>query len=463
MSSRASAQVCLVEDDDIMGESLADRFALEGFSCDWHKSARSAVCDLKSKRYDIVVSDIRLPDRDGDDLFGELQAEQLYVPPWIFITGYGTIERAIALMKLGAADYVTKPFDLDQLIAKLRAYIPESPQGELLPTLGLSPGMRRIESMLPRLAAQSTTVLITGRSGAGKEVVAREIHRLDSARSKKPFIAVNCGGIPENLLEAELFGHERGAFTGAVRLKHGVLEQANSGTLFLDEIGDMPLAMQVKLLRVLQERTVTRLGSEQGIPVSFRLICATHRDLKRLVEQGTFREDLFYRVNVVHLRVPPLRERPEDILWYARRFLREVAQQGGGQAKALSPGAERALLNHLWPGNVRELRHCIERAYVLTPGNTLDPNVLFDEEHACSPCDVAANCSGATHPTLSNCLEECERQYLLQELTRNDWHMAKTASAIGISRKNLWERLRRLNLSLPARVLRREDERPRSA
>jgi DNA-binding NtrC family response regulator len=458
MSSRASAKVCLVEDDDIMGESLVDRFALEGISCDWHKSAKSAASDLREKRYDVVVSDIRLPDRDGDNLFEELQAQQLYVPPWIFITGYGTIERAIALMKLGAADYVTKPFDLDQLVVKLRAYIPESPHDERLPTLGLSPGMRRIEDMLPRLASQSTTVLITGQSGVGKEVVAREIHRLDPIRTSKPFIAVNCGGIPENLLEAELFGHERGAFTGALKLKHGLLEQANGGTLFLDEIGDMPVAMQVKLLRVLQERTVTRLGSEQSVPVNFRLICATHRDLKKLVEQGGFREDLFYRINVIHLRVPPLRERPEDILWYARRFLREVAQQSTERPKSLSNGAEKALLNYLWPGNVRELRHCIERAYVLTPGNTLDPQVLFDEEQAFGDCGVAANCVGVKQPTLSTCLEECERQYLLQQLTQHDWHMTETATAIGISRKNLWERLRRLSLSVPARVLSEEED-----
>lgn len=458
MSSTPAVKVCLVEDDDLMGESLADRFALEGFSCDWHKSARSAAEGLRARRYDIVVSDIRLPDRNGDELFEQLQAEQPYVPPWIFITGYGTIERAIALMKLGAADYVTKPFDLDQLIGKLLAYVPNAPHAERLPTLGLSPGMQRVEDMLPRLAGQSTSVLITGQSGVGKEVVAREIHRLDAVRSAKPFVAVNCGGIPENLLEAELFGYERGAFTGALRLKRGLLEQANGGTLFLDEIGDMPLAMQVKLLRVLQERAVTRLGSEQSMSVDFRLICATHRDLRKLVEQGALREDLFYRINVVHLRIPPLRERPEDILWYARRFLREVAQLNHGPCKTLTPGAEKALLNHLWPGNVRELRHCVERAYVLTPGNTLDPQVLFDEEQACGDCGIGVNCVGVERPTLSNCLEECERQYLLQELTRYGWQMSKTAAAIGISRKNLWERLRRLNLTLPARVLRPEDD-----
>jgi two-component system, NtrC family, response regulator AtoC len=460
MSSANAVRVCLVEDDDIMGESLADRFALEGFNCDWHKSAQSASVGLRERRYDVVVSDIRLPDRNGDKLFEELLADQRYVPPWIFITGYGTIERAIALMKLGAADFVTKPFNLDQLVAKLLVYVPNAPHDEHLPTLGLSPGMRRVEEMLPRLASQSTSILITGQSGVGKEVVAREIHRLDLLRRDKPFVAVNCGGIPENLLEAELFGHERGAFTGALRQKRGLLEQATGGTLFLDEIGDMPFAMQVKLLRVLQDRTVTRLGGEKCIEVHFRLICATHRDLRKMVEQGEFREDLFYRVNVVQLRIPPLRERPEDILWYARRFMREVAHQNGGSQKVLSAAAEQALLNHLWPGNVRELRHCIERAFVLTPGNTLDPQVLFDDDQACAECGVALSCLGVNQPTLNNCLEECERQYLIQELTRHDWHMSRTATAIGISRKNLWERLRRLGLTLPVRALRQTAEKP---
>ena len=276
-------------------------------------------------------------------------------------------------------------------------------------------------------------------------------------------MAVNCGGIPESLLKAELFGHERGAFTGALRLKRGLLEQASGGTLFLDELGDMPLAMQIKLLRVLQERAVTRLGGEHSIAVNFRLICATHRDLRKLVEQGEFREDLFYRVNVVHLRIPPLRERPEDILWYARRFLREVALQNGGIPKVLSIGAEKALLNHPWPGNVRELRHCIERAYVLTQGNTLESQVLFDEEQACTDCSVGGSCVGVDQPTLENCLEECERQYLLQELAKHEWQMSRTAAAIGISRKNLWERLRRHGLTASARALRQALEEPPAA
>jgi DNA-binding NtrC family response regulator len=432
-----------------MGESLQDRFALEGFDCEWFRDAQSALDHLGTTHFHAVVSDIRLPDFSGEELFQRLLDTEAFLPPWIFITGYGTIERAIALMKLGAADYVTKPFDLDQLVSKIRLYIPPGRADDRSPTLGLSPGMRRIEETLPRLAVQATTILITGHSGVGKEVVAREIHRLDPRRAAAPFVAVNCGGIPESLLEAELFGYERGAFTGAVKQKRGLVEQANGGTLFLDEIGDMPVVMQVKLLRVLQDRAVTRLGGEHSTPIDFRLICATHRDLRKLVERESFREDLFYRINVIQLRIPPLRERPEDIIWYARRFLRELAHQTAGPVKTLTAGAEKALLAHLWPGNVRELRHCIERAYVLTPGNQLDPQVLFDEE-------ISGGTSGGQPQdphSLGTYLEACERDYLVKELTRHDWHMGVTAKAIGISRKNLWERLRRLQLLHANRAL----------
>ncbi|HEX8012804.1 MAG TPA: sigma-54 dependent transcriptional regulator [Casimicrobiaceae bacterium] len=442
-------RICLVEDDAIMGESLHDRFALEGFDCEWFRDAQSALDHLGKNRFHAVVSDIRLPDFSGEELFERLSAREVYLPPWIFITGYGTIDRAIALLKLGAADYVTKPFDLDQLIGKLRLYVPPSLAGDRAPTLGLSPGMRRIEAMLPRLLGQTTTILITGPSGVGKEVVARQVHALDPRRAGASFVAVNCGGIPESLLEAELFGYERGAFTGAVKQKRGLIEQAKGGTLFLDEIGDMPLAMQVKLLRVLQDRAVTRVGGVEVIPIDFRLICATHRDLRKLVEQDAFREDLFYRINVVHLRVPPLRDRSEDVIWYAQRFLREFAQHTGGKPKTLTRAAEKALLAHLWPGNVRELRHCIERAYVLTPGDQLDPQVLFDDETAPGKTGPEAQAPNS----LGEYLEACEREYLVKELARHEWQMGTTAQAIGISRKNLWERLRRLQVAPPKRAL----------
>ena len=414
---------------------------------------------LNEKRYDVVVSDIRLPDRDGDELFEQLQADQLYVPPWIFITGYGTIERAIALMKLGAADYVTKPFDLDKLVAKLRAHVPNAPHDERLPVLGLSPGMRRIEDMLPRLAGQTTTVLVTGQSGVGKEIVAREIHSADKLRSERPFVAVNCGGIPEQLLEAELFGYERGAFTGATRSKRGLLEQATGGTLFLDEIGDMPLTMQIKLLRVLQDRKVTRLGSEQSVTVDFRLICATHRDLKKLVEQGTFREDLYLPHQRRASAHPTVARAPRGhSLVRTALSARGCAAKWWAKQNALARRRER--FARITVARERARAAPLHRASVCSYAwqrcSTLKCSLT--RSRRAGSAGLAVNCAGVQRPTLSTCLEECERQYLLQELARNDWQMARTAVAIGISRKNLWERLRRLKLTAPDRALRQEME-----
>jgi transcriptional regulator with PAS, ATPase and Fis domain len=249
---------------------------------------------------------------------------------------------------------------------------------------------------------------------------------------------VNCGALPESLLEAELFGHERGAFTGAVRRRRGVFEQADRGTLLLDEIGDMPASMQVKLLRTLQERSIVRIGGEATVPVELRLICATHRDLAQMVEQGTFRKDLYYRINVINVRLPPLRERPEDIMWLAQRFLAEQSAQRQGEKKSLSRAAERVVMTYPWPGNARELRHCIERAWILTEGPTLEPGALFEEA---SLRQVASFRSG---DSLNEYLQACEKTYLLRALQRNGGQVTLTASELGISRKNLWEKMRKL-------------------
>jgi DNA-binding NtrC family response regulator len=440
--------LCLVEDDPIMGESLVDRFRLEGYAVDWYRDARTAMAAIRSRCYAAVVSDVRLPRLSGEDMFRQLKAEAQSLPPFLFITGFGSIDRAVKLLKEGAADYVTKPFDLDEFVEKVRA-LGVSTTAPVAAGLGLSPAMRRIAETLPRLARHAATVLITGESGVGKEWVARELHRLAGGG---PFVAVNCGAVSESLLEAELFGHERGAFTGAVRAHRGVFEQAHGGTLFLDEIGEMPLAMQVKLLRAIQERAVMRVGGEKAIPVSLRLTCATHQELRVLVEQGRFREDLYYRINVIHLRIPPLRERREDILWFAERFLEEFAAQHGTPRRRFAAAAERALLSYPWPGNLRELRHAIERACILCPGDVLGPEAFFE------PIQLASLPPTTGAVNLARYLEECEASYILQTLQREQWQVGRAAQALGISRKNLWEKMVRHAIR-PPRETNPSDER----
>jgi transcriptional regulator with PAS, ATPase and Fis domain len=288
---------------------------------------------------------------------------------------------------------------------------------------------------LPRIAASPASVLITGESGVGKERIARSLHRL--GRGSRPFVAVNCAALTESLLEAELFGFEKGAFTGATRDKKGVFELAHGGTLFLDEIGETPAAMQVKLLRAIQERQIVRVGGEKPIPVDVRIITATNQDLRSLVERGVFRDDLYYRINVVQLRVPPLRERREDIPWLAEQFLEEYSDDHPGTRKMLSPAAVRALLDYPWPGNVRELRHTLERALLLTDGPVLAPDDLFETPPR--RCD-APECS------LGDYLAECERAYIRRGLTACGWQIQETARLLGISRKSLWMKMKKLDI-----------------
>jgi DNA-binding NtrC family response regulator len=442
VNARETPRICLVEDDAIMGESLCDRFRLEGFGVDWLRDAESARRSLEQRSYAAVISDILLPGRSGDQLYRELLALGRPLPPFVFITGYGTIDGAVALLKLGAADYVTKPFDLEQLVGKVRALSASSCQAQDH-DLGVSPAMRAIEDQLPRIAAQAGTLLISGESGVGKERIARAFHDLAQREPGRPFVAVNCGAIAESLIESELFGHEKGAFTGAIRAKRGYFEQAHGGTLFLDEIGDMPLAMQSRLLRAIQEHSIVRVGGERSVAVEFRLVLATHRDLKKLVESGQFREDLYYRVNVIHLRVPPLRERREDVLCFAQRFLREWLLAHPGEQRHLHPLTERALLAYPWPGNVRELRHCIERACILSRIATILPEACF--EASVNP----QTAQSALRGNLGEYLQECERRYIAAELERQNGQMARTAEILGISRKNLWEKMRKLGLRAP--------------
>ena len=448
MTAPAQHRICLIEDDAIMGEALLDRFTIEGFDCDCYPTGRSALLALKRKRYDAVICDIQLPDLNGEDLFVQLNESERELPPFVFITGYGAVDRAVRLLKLGAYDYLTKPLDIHALLQTVcdlctRARPPAS--GEH--TLGISSAMRAIEAMLPRLASGKTgSILITGESGVGKEAVAQTLHRLGDPGGQQPFVAVNCGALTETLLEAELFGYTKGAFTGAVRDKKGVFEQADGGTLFLDEIGEMSPVMQVKLLRAIQERTIVRVGAETPIAVSIRLVCATHQDLKKMVEAGRFREDLYYRIHVVHLHIPPLRERKDDILWLARRLLEARAVDGGhanASPRSLSRAAEQALLDYPWPGNIRELKHCLERACILSTKPVLSAETLFDP--------IGDGDHGEASPTepidsLNDYLQACERKYIEEALAIHSRRIGDTAASLGISRKNLWQKMKRLQI-----------------
>lgn len=439
MNAAGRPRLCLVEDDEIVGDALADRFDLEGFDCSWFRTGRETLLALQHRRFDLVVSDIRLPDMSGEKLFSKLLEDAAPLPPYVFITGYGEIDQAVRLLKLGATDYITKPFDIETLLEKIRVLAGASLAPDSDSVLGVSPAMRSLEAMLAKLRESDSNVLITGESGVGKEKVAFGLHRQRYRKGTEPFIAVNCGALTESLLETELFGHEMGAFTGASRLRRGVFEQAAGGTLFLDEIGDMPLATQVRLLRVIEERRVTRVGGETPVPLDLRVICATHQDLGKMVASGKFREDLYYRVNVVNLNVPPLRERKEDIIWLGRRFLEEEAAQRRGPPRLLSTGAERVMMNYLWPGNVRELKHTIERACILSDSRgMLQPEDLFQE----MPSAIST-----TDGTLSEHLESMERRYIVRVLAAHNGRIVRAAATLGISRKNLWEKMKRLGIN----------------
>jgi DNA-binding NtrC family response regulator len=430
-------RICLIEDDEIMGGALALRLELDGFPCDWHKTGRSALSAMKTGRYGLVISDIVLPDISGETLYANLLEKGQDVPPFIFMTGHATVDQAVRLMKRGAADYLTKPFEPEVLLAKLRDLAACQDGKATSVFMGISPAMRSLEDMLSRLAQSEASVLITGESGVGKEVAARRLHELRHGKNERPFVAVNCSALPESLMEAELFGYEKGAYTGASKAKRGLLEQAEGGTLFLDEIGDMPLVMQVKLLRALQERKVRHLGGEVDIPVSFRLVAATHQDLKLKVEQGSFREDLYYRIHVIQVRIPPLRERREDILWLARNFLEQHVSPHG-RPRLLSPATEQALIAYPWPGNARELKHVIERACVFAEGPVISPDQLFDGTTSIS--------TRSPDISLEHWLADKEKNYILRALIAQDWRIQDTAKLLGISRKNLWEKMKKLNI-----------------
>lgn len=439
-----SAELLLVEDDETLGASLRQRLDLEGFRVIWARSAAEARKAMASFDPAIILSDIRLPDGDGESVMRE-HFTRFGLVPTIFMTAYADIDQAVRLVRDGALNYVTKPFDLDLLVDTLkelaaRAAAADAGEGD---PFGHSPAMKAVGTMLERAAATDLPILLLGETGTGKEVAARHVHRKGRGAGA-PFVAVNCGALPPDLADSMLFGHERGAFTGAVGSHRGFLEEAVEGTLFLDEIADLPLALQVKLLRVLETREFRRLGGSASIDFGARLICATNRPLEAMVAQGGFREDLWFRINVVTCELPPLRQRQDDIPILLARFARDAARRNGRPAPAIEDEATRAALSHGWPGNIRELINRIDRAVALASGPSIGRSDLFPESLAVESADAGGLVSA--NRTLGEVREAAERDHIVRMLARAEGSTTAAAELLGVSRTTLWEKMRRYGI-----------------
>lgn len=428
------ACILIIEDDAILGGAVTQRLKLEGFEPVWVQSAAQAITAMKRRRPDFVLSDIVLPDGSGEDLYRQAQP-YLGETPIVFATAYGEIEQAVRLVKAGADDYLTKPFDVDDLIERIRATHvgdrDKTDNGDVL-VFATSPATQAIADMLRRAADSDLPVLITGETGTGKELAARYLHHV-SRRSSAPFVAVNCGAIPDELLESQFFGHERGAFTGAVQAHMGFFAETGEGTLFLDEIGELDARLQTALLRVLQDGGFRPVGSRTERRFAGRVVAATNADLAQLRRQRRFRDDLYFRLAVVEIAIPPLRERPAEIEPFAVRFLDQAARRQGRRALRLSEEARAALLRHSWPGNVRELRNRLERATVFSEADVLKPHDIFHER----------NLESTAPASLEEARRHAETDQIDRALALANGRIGEAAKLLGISRTTLWKRMSR--------------------
>jgi DNA-binding NtrC family response regulator len=429
--------VALVEDDPVMGQSIVDWLEVRGYRTAWLRTGAAALSRLVVLRPDVVVCDIRLPDATGEEIHARVSRD-LVGTPFLFITGYGEVDQAVRLMRAGAADYVTKPFDIEALLDRLATLLAPYWQETDGAELGAAPAIVSVERILRRVAVIDSTLLLTGPSGSGKEVAARFVHD-KGPRAGRPFVAVNCAAIPADLLESELFGHERGAFTGAHSRHLGHLDRAADGTLFLDEVAELPSAMQAKLLRLLQERSYTRVGGEQPLRSLARVIAATNADLPERVRVGRFREDLLFRLNVIAVAVPSLDSRREDIMPLALRFVGEFAVKFQRGVLGFTTAAEEALLAHDYSGNVRELRNRVERAVALGDEPWIDVADLFPERQD------AGRERGALR-TLAQAREDAERRHITRVLSEVNGDMAVAAERLDVSRSTLFDKIKRLGL-----------------
>lgn len=461
MSGLADARILVVEDNHTLRRGICRALGESWSEVDEAAAGDEAIERIATPQgppYDVVISDVRLPGADG---MAVLRAALERDPRTsvLLMTAYGSIETAVEAMRRGALDFVQKPLDLEQIelrvaravehrrllreVSELRAeqaarYATEEVVAE-------SPALRAAVELTSRVAATRSTVLVTGETGTGKEVIAGLLHRL-SSRVDRPLVKVNCAALPETLLESELFGHERGAFTGADRQRIGRFEQASGGTLFLDEVGDMSSATQAKLLRVLQDQEFHRLGGSQVLRTDARIVAATNRDLTEQIREGSFREDLYFRLNVICIHLPPLRERPEDLIALAHRFLRELSEQLGRRAEGFTQGALARIRGYAWPGNVRELRNAIERAVLLSDGG----RIRAEDLAAGGGMSRAAGAGWRLElPADGVRLRDVERQLVLEALRRSGWVQKDAASLLGVSRRKLNYMIRRMGITHP--------------
>ena len=452
------AHLLIVDDDPNTLASLSRAFRLAGHEATVCDNAVRAVELIRTESFDVILSDVVMPGRSGLELLEDLKKAGVKTPI-VLISGQANIEMAVKATKLGALDFLEKPLSTEKLLVTvenaLRLSRLEDENRELRQRLGKhelvgsGPAMKKLLAQIERVAASETRVCILGETGTGKELVARAIHE-KSPRQEHPFITLNCAAVPAELIESELFGHEKGAFTGAAVRHVGKFEQADGGTLFLDEIGDMPVAMQAKLLRVLEEGEVERVGGDKPIKVNVRVVVATHRHLEDLVKQNAFRRDLFHRIYVFPLALPPLRERPEDFPGLVAHFARQVAAQNGWKEKIFTEEAIEELRKYGWPGNVRELRNVVERLILLASDENVaaaDVRLILATSEALSSGPSASSAGNATG-TLAERTEAFEKETMLGEIRRHNFHMTNVARALGLERSHLYKKCQQLGIDL---------------
>lgn len=444
------ATILIVDDDLYVRESLREILNDNGYIIEEAADGKTALDMLTQRPIDLMLLDLDLPRVNGMAVLRKTVADFTETGV-VIISGKGTIQLAVEATKLGAYDFLEKPLEAQRTLLTVRNAVEKlnllrqrdrmvEEAKEKYKMVGSSPVMQEIFCLIDKAAASQSKVLITGENGTGKEMVARAIHH-NSPRANEPFIAVNCAAIPENLIESELFGHQKGAFTGALTSHRGKFEQANGGTLFLDEISDTSLMMQAKILRVLEDGMIERVGGEKPIPVNVRVIAATNKVLEHEIKQGNFREDLYYRLNVITIELPPLRQRREDIPLLANFFLEKLCQEKGIPPKKLDRGAMTILIEHDWRGNVRELHNVVERLIVLSESETISASEI---RHA-----IKKNISHLENchiKTLSEAREGFERDFILKTLISNDWKILETAAVLGIDRSHLWKKMKRYGI-----------------